>query len=918
MNIRTRRFGRSIARLSVVPVLAAFAIDPPARPDGISWVELTMLPSTTYEILPGDLLRPAQAINFQHYVVHWASSMCGRSYLYETSGANYGDVYDGRTGGAILAPPAASASHVTIESRLVAANMAEYWCPCETWASDWGSGGSAGPFFHPYLTYYSGGEGDFGCHPLNVVGDVQPGFDWITIVWPRKPCASGVARFIPAAGTAACGELQLSAAGTAGDSIDVSGWYSIDGSQVRIPVSRTVLPGEVASIPVCDEAPGCQRLQYHLTLVSRSAGEICSTSLANAIVPLRSAIPCNPEWHPVNFRTPHSTSVVMGVRGLVETETIIERQSPLAGWSVRWRRTLEEAGAAEWITDGAQSSGSLITGSETPILRMTGFSEHDIGTYEMFVIPPGGTVADAVLADACDVVDDIGQPRFLLEPQPATICGASPLTIGVELDPKRWDDVSEIRLIADGVPLILDAQGSSRRFTLPNGIAFSLQRQYYSPLNHVISDPFIPAGITDPTFQLECVAVNSVGQTHSCMVPISFECGAPELTINPDTSLDVVTRAFQGGSNAFTIRVRASLDDGMSWREETIAVTHAAPGTVTTRVPPRRPAGNRVAPLRVEVAVQAGCGEIGTWTRSLPATGYVPTCLSADIDPSDFRCATCPTVVKFRGGADQHFLVERRVPPGSGTASWAYVRPGVPPTPITDGPTGRGNSVATGAATPILRIDHPGAEDIGDYVMIVTPPAGQAFIADRVPAELWSADDPCMPFARNPDPVKLCSGSSAFTLVASPGAETSQQVVQGWQVDGVPLEATNGNSGTFSSDGVSFDFVLRAPGILDVSSYAASTLHTFASTAVVRPCGCDWCSSDSRSFDTPVFVDGSECGSCIADLNTDSVVNGADLGVLLGQWGPATAGTVSDINHDGFVNGADLGLLLGQWGACTN
>jgi hypothetical protein len=57
---------------------------------------------------------------------------------------------------------------------------------------------------------------------------------------------------------------------------------------------------------------------------------------------------------------------------------------------------------------------------------------------------------------------------------------------------------------------------------------------------------------------------------------------------------------------------------------------------------------------------------------------------------------------------------------------------------------------------------------------------------------------------------------------------------------------------------------------------------------------------------------------CVADLFVDHKVDGADLGILLGQWGPASANTVSDINRDGVVNGADLGLLLGRWGPCTN
>jgi hypothetical protein len=58
---------------------------------------------------------------------------------------------------------------------------------------------------------------------------------------------------------------------------------------------------------------------------------------------------------------------------------------------------------------------------------------------------------------------------------------------------------------------------------------------------------------------------------------------------------------------------------------------------------------------------------------------------------------------------------------------------------------------------------------------------------------------------------------------------------------------------------------------------------------------------------------------CIADLVlADRQVNGADLGALLSQWGPANTNTVSDINRDGFVNGADLGLLLSNWGPCAD
>ncbi|MCH2143593.1 MAG: hypothetical protein MK082_00440 [Phycisphaerales bacterium] len=47
------------------------------------------------------------------------------------------------------------------------------------------------------------------------------------------------------------------------------------------------------------------------------------------------------------------------------------------------------------------------------------------------------------------------------------------------------------------------------------------------------------------------------------------------------------------------------------------------------------------------------------------------------------------------------------------------------------------------------------------------------------------------------------------------------------------------------------------------------------------------------------------------DINGDGAVDGADLTILLGEWG--TANAVADLNGDGTVDGADLTTLLGNW-----
>ncbi len=55
---------------------------------------------------------------------------------------------------------------------------------------------------------------------------------------------------------------------------------------------------------------------------------------------------------------------------------------------------------------------------------------------------------------------------------------------------------------------------------------------------------------------------------------------------------------------------------------------------------------------------------------------------------------------------------------------------------------------------------------------------------------------------------------------------------------------------------------------------------------------------------------------CGLDFNLDGVVDGADLGMLLGAWG--TDQVEFDLDADGIVGGGDLGFLLAAWGQCPS
>lgn len=48
------------------------------------------------------------------------------------------------------------------------------------------------------------------------------------------------------------------------------------------------------------------------------------------------------------------------------------------------------------------------------------------------------------------------------------------------------------------------------------------------------------------------------------------------------------------------------------------------------------------------------------------------------------------------------------------------------------------------------------------------------------------------------------------------------------------------------------------------------------------------------------------------DLNDDGLVNGLDLALVLGSWGPCVD-CPADLNDDGMVGGADISIVLGNW-----
>ncbi|MFO0962307.1 MAG: hypothetical protein U0625_05310 [Phycisphaerales bacterium] len=167
------------------------------------------------------------------------------------------------------------------------------------------------------------------------------------------------------------------------------------------------------------------------------------------------------------------------------------------------------------------------------------------------------------------------------------------------------------------------------------------------------------------------------------------------------------------------------------------------------------------------------------------------------------------------------------------------------------------------------------------------------FAPDRTHVE-WAGGDPASGFPR------------LWQYVATPHIEVDAPVVWvGFRYppdtlygDGLPSHTCAllvANSGTLTGAGQSTWTVLTndAPGSDPAAALASPDLDPtyFIATAQAFSNGCPR----------------------VGDVDGNGTVDGADLGRLLGDWGPAYA-SPCDLNHDNSVDGADLAILIAHFG----
>lgn len=111
------------------------------------------------------------------------------------------------------------------------------------------------------------------------------------------------------------------------------------------------------------------------------------------------------------------------------------------------------------------------------------------------------------------------------------------------------------------------------------------------------------------------------------------------------------------------------------------------------------------------------------------------------------------------------------------------------------------------------------------------------------------------------------------------------------------------------------DSLEPAPGTFEPSTvtYTASPGHPALGQSLeirlVRVAG------TQANFDNVRLDTGEPSQPTVGDLDLDGDVDGVDLAILLGTWGPCVgACCTADLDGSGMVNGIDLALLLGGWG----
>lgn len=296
------------------------------------------------------------------------------------------------------------------------------------------------------------------------------------------------------------------------------------------------------------------------------------------------------------------------------------------------------------------------------------------------------------------------------------------------------------------------------------------------------------------------------------------------------------------------------------------------------------------------------CNDNGALDSADVATGFSPDCQPDGI-PDECQLGTPPTAVQYRVD--------------DGTREGNY------------GVSGRSDMVWLNAFTV-----EPGGEWIGSVSVVI----GNGFAGSPYEVLVWS----------DPDGDGIPADAQVLTRAPARVRDGNTSIFNDATIDptyigpvgtrffaGVRYQDPYGNQAVIPADlGGPLNRSWIAVGqidTVDVNNLSAAPVYGYLTQAntLLRangfdgvlpfdcnrnqvPDACDLASGQGTDGNGDGIPD--QCQGCRADLNGNGEVDGADLGIILVNWGGSSG--LADLNGDGTIDGADLGIILVSWGPC--
>jgi hypothetical protein len=149
------------------------------------------------------------------------------------------------------------------------------------------------------------------------------------------------------------------------------------------------------------------------------------------------------------------------------------------------------------------------------------------------------------------------------------------------------------------------------------------------------------------------------------------------------------------------------------------------------------------------------------------------------------------------------------------------------------------------------------------------------------------------------EPNNGCSGHEDYLVMLTQAPESGPS---GWWNDAAYPDACGGPSP--KSSVIEWSADCNNDGIVDYGQILTGQLSDTNTDGIPDVCQCT------------TYPSLPAC--CPGDFDHDATVGGADIGLLLSNWGPCGSACPYDLNEDNKVNGGDLGLMLAFWGPCPH